>query len=200
MDERGLDPAKIGFRRLRMSDLPLMQRWLTAEHVRRWWGDERRTPEAIAEKYRPRIRGQTPTACFVIIYGDAAIGYNQTYKIADYPDYARYVAVDEDAAGLDLFIGEAVYLNRGLGAPVLRAFLRDVVFDAGDAVSCVVGPEPANVVAIRAYEKVGFRSLKTIQVPDEPAFESRRRPLRRGVDKGGRIDRVVFGRSRHRPG
>jgi RimJ/RimL family protein N-acetyltransferase len=37
--------------------------------------------------------------------------------------------------------------------------------------SCVIGPEPKNAAAIRAYAKAGFRHWKTIQQPDEPEPE-----------------------------
>lgn len=42
-----------------------------------------------------------------------------------------------------------------------------MVFGKTDAESCIVGPEPANQVAIRAYEKAGFRYLKTVEVTEE---------------------------------
>jgi aminoglycoside 6'-N-acetyltransferase len=37
-----------------------------------------------------------------------------------------------------------------------------------DAGSCIIDPEPANRIAIRAYEKAGFRYVKTVKVPAEP--------------------------------
>lgn len=76
--------------------------------------------------------------------------------------------VGGEAAGLDLFIGEEAYVHRGLGAPTLTPFLREFTFIDPDVPSCVVLPEPENNIAIRAYEKAGFRHVKTIQVPGEP--------------------------------
>jgi len=162
-----LDPTRIHFQKLRMADLPLMHRWLNTEAVMQWWGKNGASYAQVVEKYTPRIQGQGHTTSFLIMYGDRRIGYIQTYKIRDYPDYAAYVQVDEDAAGVDLFIGEADYLHKGLGSSILRTFLRDVVFGTTDAVSCIMGPEPKNTAAIRAYERAGFSYLKTIQVPGE---------------------------------
>ena len=176
------DRAKVGFRPLRTSDLPLMRRWLTADHVRRWWDpDKDWTDETVAQEYAPMIEGTESTAPFAITYDGVDIRYIQTSKIADHPGYARHVAVDEDAAGVDLFIGEPDYLHRELGAHIVRTFLRDIVFGFGDAVSCVIGPEPANTAAIRAYRKAGFRYLKTIQVPDESSPEYLMRIAREDV-------------------
>ncbi len=169
------DPAAIGFRPLREEDLPLLLRWLNSGEAKRWYSKGGRTAEEVAATYLPRIRGERPTDCYLILHAGRPIGLIQTYLLADYPDYAASVGLGHGAAGLDLFIGEEAYLGRGLGAQVLRRFLRGVVFAPGTrtgvATSCVVGPEPANRAAIRAYEKAGFRYLKTVEVPGEDAPE-----------------------------
>lgn len=156
-----------------MDDLPLMHRWLHAAHVREWWSDNGDAPayEAVVEKYGPSIRGEEPTEAYLICYDGQPIGYIQTYMIRAYPEYAAAIAVDEDAAGVDLFIGEADSLHKGLGSHILRAFLREIVFAAGGATSCVIGPSVKNSIAIRAYEKAGFRYLKTVRIDDEPEPE-----------------------------
>jgi aminoglycoside 6'-N-acetyltransferase len=66
-----------------------------------------------------------------------------------------------------LFIGEQEYLHKGLGKNIISKFLEDIVFCLSDAESCIIGPEPKNEIAIRTYEKVGFKYVKTIQVDDE---------------------------------
>jgi len=161
---------EIGFRPLAAADLPLLRRWLATDFVREWY-DDGPPDEAIAREYLPKIRGEDPTRPFLILLGERPIGYIQTYRIADSPDYASAVRVDADAAGVDLFIGEADCIHRGLGAPILRRFLCDIVFAAADVGSCVIGPAAGNAIAIRAYEKAGFRYLKTVRVPGEPEPE-----------------------------
>ncbi len=166
------DPAPIGFRRMVMDDLPLMHRWLQRAHVLEWWYGGVAPPyETIVEKYGPRIRGEEPTDPYFILSGDRPIGYIQTYMIRDYPEYAALVDVDTDAAGVDLFIGEEDSLHKGFGSHILRAFLRAIVFGAGDATSCIIGPSETNRIAIRAYEKAGFRFFKTIPSSNEPTPE-----------------------------
>ncbi len=166
------DPALIGFRRMVPDDLPLMHRWLQMPHVLAWWwGGVAPSYAAVTEKYGPRIWGEEPTDPYVILYGDQLIGYIQTYMIRDYPAYAALVDTDDGAAGIDLFIGEAEYLHKGLGRHILRAFLRVIVFGVADATSCIIGPSAANRIAIRAYEKAGFRFFKTIPSPNEPTPE-----------------------------
>ncbi|MHB8646231.1 MAG: GNAT family N-acetyltransferase [Thermomicrobiales bacterium] len=167
-----MDPAPIGFRRMTTDDLPLMHRWLQTPHVLEWWwGGVAPSYEAVAEKYGSRTRGEEPTDPYIILYRERPIGYIQTYMIRDYPEYAAVVESDEDAAGVDLFIGETEYLHKGLGSHILRAFLRAIVFGAGDTTSCIIGPSEANRIAIRAYEKAGFRFFKTIPSSNEPTPE-----------------------------
>jgi RimJ/RimL family protein N-acetyltransferase len=170
-------PARITFRSLTYADLPLLVRWLNTPHVREWWQHDPRTLEEAIEKYTPLIEGTEPTSAYIILYDERPIGYIQAYKIADWPEYASAIEVEEGAAGVDLFIGEE-YAHRGLGAPILRAFLRDIVFAMPGVACCVIGPSASNATAIRAYEKAGFRHLKTVAVPgeEEPEYLMRITP------------------------
>jgi len=162
-----LDSSPIAFRSLAPADLPLLHRWLNTPHVLEWWDTPGPSLGQVREEYFPCIEGREPTHCYLILYDDSPIGLIQTYLIRDHPEYSRHVQVEEAAAGLDLFIGDLAYIHRGLGAVILRCFLRDVVFARPDVESCVIGPAVTNRAAIRTYEKAGFTYLKTVQIPDE---------------------------------
>ena len=180
----GPDPYGISFRRLRSSDLGLMHRWLNAPHVRRWWYAEGTSYAEIEEHYLPAIEGRDSAKPFVILHENKPIGYVQSYRISTQDDegYARLVDV-KDSAGVDLFIGEASYLYQGLGRHVIRNFLSEHVFSDPEIETCVIGPEPKNTAAIRAYEKAGFRFFKTIHVPGEPEPEHLMTLTRREFDR-----------------
>jgi RimJ/RimL family protein N-acetyltransferase len=163
-----LDPAHISFRRLTEDDLPIMHRRLNAQHVARWYrvrGVPNPSLEWVTARYLPRICGDDPTRSFVIMLGQRPIGYIKGYLVADNPEYAVHVQVDEGAAGVDMFIGEPDVVHRGLGAHIVRCFVDEVVFREMGASCCVIGPEPENRIAIRAYEKAGFRYQKTVHIP-----------------------------------
>jgi RimJ/RimL family protein N-acetyltransferase len=158
---------EISFRPLADDDMPLMHRWLSAEHVAEWYPveDVRKPPaELVRKHYLPMISGEEPTRPFVFLEGGRPVGYIQTYMIRDHPAYARQVQVGDGAAGVDMFIGEEDAVHRGLGPEVLRAFVAEVVFGEMRAASCIIGPQPENRSAIRAYEKAGFYHLKTVMV------------------------------------
>jgi RimJ/RimL family protein N-acetyltransferase len=145
----------ISFRSLGRGDLPLMHRWLNTPHVVEWWSDEALTLAEIVAKYSPRIDGKEDVQCFVIVHDQRPIGYVQ-----EYPD-------SEKSTGIDLFIGEAEFLHRGLGASIIRQFLNDVVFANPAVESCIIDPSVSNRAAISAYEKAGFRFFETVTNPAE---------------------------------
>ncbi|HEV8574456.1 MAG TPA: GNAT family N-acetyltransferase [Dehalococcoidia bacterium] len=167
-----LDPDLISFRRLTEDDFPLMHRWLNTEHVARWYrvrGVPNPALDWVTDRYLPRIRGDDPTRAFVIMLGPRPIGYIQGYLIADDPAYSAHVQVGEGAAGVDMFIGETDVVHKGLGSHIVRRFLADIVFQETGALFCIIGPEPENAAAIRAYVKGGFRYVKTVRIPDGDA-------------------------------
>ncbi|HEX7102242.1 MAG TPA: GNAT family N-acetyltransferase [Nitrolancea sp.] len=162
-----LDSQHISFRPLTRDDFALLQRWLNTPHVLEWWDKPGPTLADVEEKYLPRIEGHDPTDGFIIEFAARPIGYIQRYLIEDYPDYAQHIGLDERAAGIDLYIGEADLVQRGLGPALLKLFLHDHIFDRPDVASCVIGPAVSNAIAIRAYEKAGFVYFKTVVIPDE---------------------------------
>lgn len=124
----------------------------------------------IQSKYAPRILGTDMTRTFVIEIDGQNVGYIQCYWIADEPDSARQLALppmpEPGAVGTDLFIGEEAFRNREWGTPILRAFHRQIVFGEMQASVAIIAPSPDNRRAIRVYEKVGFRWLKTVSIVD----------------------------------
>jgi aminoglycoside 6'-N-acetyltransferase len=149
-----------------------MHKWLNYDHVIEWYGKKKWTFKEIEDKYLPYINKEMPTQGYLIFYNNVPIGYIQTYKIHDYPDYAKFVDIDENASGLDIFIGEYEYIHKGLGKHIVSKFLKEIIFKLSDSVSCILGPEPNNKVAIKTYENVGFKYVKTIQIQDEDEPEN----------------------------
>ncbi len=166
-----LNSTNIRFQKLQFDDLPLMQQWLNTDFVTEWYSGEPTSLEGLREYYGPLIEGQDPTQAFLIIYDTIPIGYIQTYKFRDNPEWYAAVQTIGEAAGVDIFIGHPDYIHRGLGGFVLKKFLREIVFSQEEIEICVIDPEPANKAAIRAYEKAGFTYWKTLPAgtyPNEP--------------------------------
>ena len=161
-----LDPFWLSFSKLTVDDLPLMLKWLNSAFVGKWYGKGEYTYRDIKAKYVSRISGESPTNCYLIHYAKQPIGFIQTYRIVDYPDYNQFVQSGGETAGVDMFLGEDEYAYQGLGTAALFRFLKEIVFKKDRISSCVMGPDPENKAAIRAYKKLGFQYYKTIHQPD----------------------------------
>jgi len=158
---------RIAFRPIAGADLPDMRRWLADPDVAAWWREPDLSLDALVGKYQPMIDGAEPVQGFVILIDGQALGFIQAYRIGDHPDYQRQLDVDSDAVATDLYIGDAAWRNRGWGEVVLRVFVDRIVFDEMGTDLAVIAPEPANARAIRVYERVGFRWVKTVSVVDD---------------------------------
>ncbi len=163
-----IDEESISFRRLTEADLPMMHGWLNSTEVARWWDvDGRRYPdwETVVSKWTPLVQGGEPVQCYLILYDEKPIGYIQCALNDDQPAHKEAFGVEDGTAGVDVFIGEEDYLHKGLGSSIIGKFLREVVFVIYDVAVCVIDPEPENAIAIRSYEKAGFRHTKTVWNP-----------------------------------
>jgi len=88
--------VKIAFRSLTASDLPLLHDWLQREHIRRWWTD-RETYEEVVQRYLPAIEGSEPTDLYLILSEGQPVGFIQTYRVSDNPEYRELVDVEDRA-------------------------------------------------------------------------------------------------------
>lgn len=156
----------VSFRALDRSDFPLLQRWLSEPHVDAWWHEPFDLPR-LEQKYGPRIDGIEPTHVFIIEHEDQPIGWIQWYRWSDYPEHAAQLKAEPEAAGIDLSIGEASSIGRGLGSSAIRDFVFSVVSVESGITAVVTDPEERNGRSIHAFEKAGFIPIRTVQVRGE---------------------------------
>lgn len=161
------DEALFSFRSLARSDFPMLLRWLHNPTVSEWWTDPPTAIDELEGKYIPRLDGSDQVYGFLALYDDRPIGYLQWYRLATEPEHPAVSLAPSDSAAIDLFIGEDAYLHRGYGNPMIRAFLRTVVFTEPDIGHCAIDPCSGNTAAIAAYRKVGFRELGLAPNPHE---------------------------------
>jgi len=168
-NEEDIPDKRIDFRPLAEEDLELMHKWLNRAHVRKWYYDGRKpTLKEVKEEYLDRTEGRDPVLSYIIELDSEPVGHIQGYRIESYSRYAKAVNLKQkNAVGVDLFIGEKEKLHKGLGRGIIREFLERIVFPVLGADYCIIGPSPDNMAAIKAYEKVGFRYVKTIYNPED---------------------------------
>lgn len=154
--------ADVGFRPLTEADLPLMHRWLNAGPAFEWYARRPKTLAEVEAEYLPSIRGEDGVHPLAMAFRGEPIGYLQWYLLKDEPEYVLGGEDPTDAAAIDLFIGEPEMIGHGYGTILLRKVLNELIFSDPDVLRCYIDPDPANTRAIRVYEKVGFRYLRTI--------------------------------------
>jgi aminoglycoside 6'-N-acetyltransferase len=149
------------FRPMTTADLPLIERWLAEPHVRQWWGDP-------AEQYA-LVSGDLDEPAmdqYIVTAGGTPFGYLQCYDLTAWN--SGFGAQPAGTRGIDLFIGDVDMIARGHGSALLRSFVEDRL--RRGAPRMVTDPDPANVRAIRAYEKAGFVRDRLVKTPDGTAL------------------------------
>jgi RimJ/RimL family protein N-acetyltransferase len=145
---------RLEFRPLTSDDFPLLLRWLFKEHVKEWWDAGEDTLENVASNYGEEEEGLER---FILVDaaegGEKPIGYFQHYRAPG------------GSIGIDQFIGEKDYINRGVGTKAIRMFV-EMIMREHEPSSIILDPSPDNKRAIRCYEKVGFRYYETKQVAE----------------------------------
>lgn len=149
------------FRPVSERDLPMIKRWLHAEHVARWWPDASRQLAAIA-----RHIDEPEVDPYVVDCDGRPIGYLQSYDA--HAGWTLGGACDQPVGtrGIDQLIGEADMVGRGHGPRFIEAFC-GALFDAA-VPRVITDPAPANTRAVRAYAKAGFTVLGERSSPDGP--------------------------------
>jgi len=155
----------LALRPLTRADLPRLAEWLAQPHVAAWWG----APLDLAgveKEYGPSIDGSDPIEVFIVSEGEVPVGLVQIYRLADNADYERAVAVD-DAAGVDLLIGDVQRCGHGLGPRLIGLALGMAWAHYPEVRRAMAGPSVRNVRSHRAFEKAGFSARGAVTVPGE---------------------------------
>lgn len=154
--------STIFFKPLQANDLDLLCAWLNKSHVKEWW-DDRLSNAEIKTKYGERI-GDSVVVPFLIFLDQKPIGFIQ-YYYANKIGEGWWIEETEGTIGIDQFIGEEEYINRGYGTRIIREFVKNL-FENLNIRKVITDVDPYNHRAIRCYEKAGFKFVKKIMTPD----------------------------------
>ncbi len=150
------------FKPLEESHLDLLCAWFDKDHVKEWWNDDLDS-ESIKEKYRKRI-GDSVVFPFVAYLNEKPIGFIQ-YYYADKVGDGWWPAEMEGTVGIDQFIGEEDYINRGYGTQMIGQFMVKIFSDSNIR-KIITDVDENNHRAIRCYEKLGLYFISKVTTPD----------------------------------
>ena len=127
---------------------PLLQGWLQQPHWREWWGEPE---EELRLIYAVEEGEHLP---FIASINDEPIAYVQCWWPASHPEvsWVKDMAITE--RGIDISIGDASNLGKGLGSLIVKHFAAKLF--AEGATRLIIDPDQRNERAIAAYMKAGF--------------------------------------------
>ena len=145
------------FRNVCDRDFITLYNWLKVPHVKEFWfQNESLTYEQVCEKYSKRLK-EDVIELFIILKSEVEIGFIQTYII----DEKESFKVKDTIKGIDLYIGEIDYVHKGYGKDIILSFIKEHVFNDNSIRYAGIDPEVENIIAIKAYRKVGFKHINT---------------------------------------
>jgi aminoglycoside 6'-N-acetyltransferase len=138
------DPPDVTLRSVRPDDIPVLAAMLARPEVARWWpgyGDRARVEREFL--------GEEPDlTVYAIEVGGRLAGSIQSFEESE---------ADFRHANIDLFVDPDLH-GRGIGSAAIRRLAAILIDDKGHH-RLTIDPAADNKVAIRVYEKVGFRPV-----------------------------------------
>lgn len=166
-----IDQDRVTFRPLTTPDVATLAAWLADPDVYAWYREGEPTVDNLTRRFAPIINGTVDIRGWIVQINELDAGWVQCSEIDPTSDYARQLDLPEPyrsgAVGIDVLLGDAQFRNGGWGPVVLRAMLDKLVFSELGAPVAIIAPELMNERAIHAYERAGFRWLKTVPVVDQ---------------------------------
>ncbi len=150
----------IRVRLLQENDKRLLVKWLTNQLVLEFYEgrDNLFNLEKVNRSFYNQEKGIV--RC-VVEYDEQSIGYIQYYQINDDTSTIQDYPSQENIYGLDQFIGEPSYWNRGIGTKLVKAMV-NYLMDVKNADRIIMDPQITNERAIKCYEKCGFRKIRIL--------------------------------------
>jgi aminoglycoside 6'-N-acetyltransferase len=144
---------RYSFRPVTPDDLEMIAGWLAEPHVAEWWDD----PDEQIASIREHIDSISVEPLIIELDG-RPIGYLQSYD-PHLEDDHPYQDQPFGTLGIDLSIGVPDLVGIGHGSAIVRQFVEELFAEGTPRV--IIDPDPANLRAIRAYEKAGFKAFDT---------------------------------------
>lgn len=148
-------------RELEWKDKYLLSKWLSDPEILQYY-EGRDNPFDVKKVEQKFFEAEADATRCIIEFDEGPIGYVQFYEV-DEDERQTYGYSDsiETLYGMDQFIGESAYWNKGVGTQIVRAMVAYLIQEIG-ADRIVMDPQTWNERAIRCYEKCGFEKVKLL--------------------------------------
>ena len=143
------------FRLIVDADLPVMEQWLKAPEVARWWGDPAEQLVLLREDLDNPLMRQ-----WIVEYGERPFAYVQAYEAHAWPQ-VHLQSLPGRTQVIDAFIGEPDRLGRGHGSAFLRLLASSFIREGAPLVA--IDPDAGNLRARRAFARAGFAEDSVVE-------------------------------------
>lgn len=147
-------------RNLEEQDKTLLLKWLTDKRVLNFW--EGQSSVFNLDRIKEDFYNKEKVTRTIIEFQNMPIGYCQFYKLNkdDLNEY-KYSKTNKTVYGVDQFIGDPNYWGKGIGTTFMKLIL-EYLTTKKNADVVILDPHTDNLRAIRCYQKVGFKKIKTL--------------------------------------
>lgn len=146
-------------RHVEESDQHLLVKWLRDPRVLEYY-EGRDKPYDLEAVNLEFINVKDHIERCIIEYHSETIGYIQIYPL-DADTQKIYGISGNDFYGMDQFIGEPSYWNKGIGTELV-SLIADYLISVRKAEQVYMDPQLRNPRALRCYEKAGFKKVKLL--------------------------------------
>lgn len=149
------------------NDLPLLFQWFAQPYIAQLWV-EPTDWQTFKTKWQTKLESEGRFA-FMAYVGEQAIGYIHYYHVNN-NDRSHFpgIEIPEAAIGMDLFIGNPEFLNKGLGTQLIKEFIAFAKDREPHCTTIIIDPATDNHRAIACYKKAGFVTIGQFIVPCGP--------------------------------
>lgn len=145
------------FRPITPDDLPLMRRWLSAPHVRVWWGDvERNIALMTQDMDNPQINMQ------VVELVGRPLAYLHHHDVRAFA-MPQFADLSQGTRAINSFVGDPEYLGQGHAAGYIGACVNDLRMHYP---MVAAAPNSTDARQIAIYEHAGFRKRRLAPTRD----------------------------------
>lgn len=150
----------ISFKSLSKRFFPYLQTWLLNPDVingyKSTYNEEEFSKKINSKRTKP----------FIFFLNNIPVGYIQFYYIKSYIDECKWIKqvqhlLTEKDVGLDLFVGEDEFRNKGFGKIAAQEFIRYIKTNY-DVCDIFIDPAVTNVRAMKYYKSAGFVEIMEI--------------------------------------
>jgi aminoglycoside 6'-N-acetyltransferase len=146
-------------RKIEDKDKFLLAKWLSDPSVLQFY-EGRDNPFDLYKVNKVFYLSDNDVVKCMVEFDGNEIGYIQFYRLDD-ETKKEYGYSAENIYGMDQFIGEVEYWNKGIGTLLVTSMVKFLLEDK-NADRVVMDPQTKNVRALKCYEKCGFKKVKIL--------------------------------------